>query len=106
MVPTKKDSAKQPVIQQAGAPRQVAASATREDSSVEKGSAPYVVTLPLQPARPAPRVARAVPDVRGLDLRDAVRSLHSAGFRVQLARAGRTTRDAAPPRVSSRRRGH
>jgi cell division protein FtsI (penicillin-binding protein 3) len=88
MVPTKKDSAKQPVIQQAGAPRQVAASATREDSSVEKGSAPYVVTLPLQPARPAPRVARAVPDVRGLDLRGAVRSLHSAGFRVQLARAG------------------
>jgi beta-lactam-binding protein with PASTA domain len=28
-----------------------------------------------------------VPDVRGLPLRDAVRSLHEAGFRVRIARA-------------------
>ncbi|HEY5061068.1 MAG TPA: hypothetical protein VII52_06000, partial [Gemmatimonadaceae bacterium] len=49
------------------------------------GSVPYVVTLPLRraPARALP--PRAIPDIRGLTLRDAVHSLHSAGFRVQLA---------------------
>jgi membrane peptidoglycan carboxypeptidase len=47
---------------------------------------PYVVTLPAAPAPPVPRAVRAVPSVRGLGLRDAVRSLHNAGFRVQLAR--------------------
>jgi cell division protein FtsI (penicillin-binding protein 3) len=50
---------------------------------------PYVATLP--PARPLPQPAeptRLVPIVRGLSLRDAVRSLHKAGFRVQLARGG------------------
>ena len=36
------------------------------------------------PARRQP--SRSVPDVRGLTLRDAVRSLHGAGFRVQLTR--------------------
>ncbi len=36
--------------------------------------------------RPAPRVVHPVPDVRGLPLRDAVRSLHGAGFRVRIAR--------------------
>jgi beta-lactam-binding protein with PASTA domain len=47
---------------------------------------PFVVTLPVTSALvPLPRAARAVPDVRGLPLRDAVRSLHTAGFRVQLA---------------------
>ncbi|HMC55778.1 MAG TPA: PASTA domain-containing protein, partial [Gemmatimonadaceae bacterium] len=42
------------------------------------------------PVRDAPSHAspppRGVPDVRGMSLRQAVRSLHSAGFRVQLAR--------------------
>jgi cell division protein FtsI (penicillin-binding protein 3) len=50
-------------------------------------TSPYVVTLPAgrtingnqEPPRP-------VPEVRGMSLRDAVRSLHKAGFRVQLAR--------------------
>ena len=49
---------------------------------------PFVVTLPLPSQSAPPRPVRAVPDVRGLDLRDAVRSLHGAGFRVQLGRAG------------------
>jgi cell division protein FtsI (penicillin-binding protein 3) len=49
--------------------------------------APFVVTLPARPAPVAPRATHAVPDIRGLGLRDAVRSLHSAGFRVQLARS-------------------
>jgi cell division protein FtsI (penicillin-binding protein 3) len=88
VVPTRKPNAKQASVQQAGEVRQVAAAATRNDSALETGSVPYVVTLPLKPSGPVPRVARPVPDVRGLDLRDAVRSLHSAGFRVQLARAG------------------
>jgi cell division protein FtsI (penicillin-binding protein 3) len=46
-----------------------------------------VVTLDLPPkpvsSRPSP-TPRRIPAVQGLSLRDAVRSLHSAGFRVQL----------------------
>jgi len=47
-----------------------------------------VLDLPLrpEPSRTSPP-PRGVPDVRGMSLREAVRSLHSAGFRVQLARA-------------------
>lgn len=56
--------------------------------STDPGSVPFVVTLPVQPDPPLPRTVRAIPDVRGLVLRDAVRSLHNAGFRVQLARGG------------------
>ena len=49
---------------------------------------PYVVDLPAAP-RPAPAVvtARPVPDVRGLSVREAVRALHNAGFRVRLLSA-------------------
>ena len=47
-----------------------------------------VMRLPAEPQRerssPPPR---AVPNVRGMSLRAAVRSLHLAGFRVQLSRA-------------------
>jgi cell division protein FtsI (penicillin-binding protein 3) len=45
----------------------------------------YVVKLPAV-TRVAPPASspRAVPDVQGLSLRDAVRVLHAAGFRVQL----------------------
>lgn len=46
-----------------------------------------VLDLPAKPenSRPAPVARpRVVPNVRGLSLRDAVRSLHFAGFRVQL----------------------
>ena len=59
----------------------------RQAASV--ASAPYVVSLPQR--RAAHRVAdaaRPVPDVRGLPLRDAVLSLHTAGFHVRLARGG------------------
>lgn len=86
VVPPKKELAT--AVQQSGEARRVASVPARDDSIGDHESVPYVVTLPLGPSKPAPRVARAVPDVRGLDLRDAVRSLHSAGFRVQLARAG------------------
>ncbi len=46
-----------------------------------------VLHLPAEPARKRGALPpRTVPNVRGLSLRSAVRSLHSAGFRVQLAR--------------------
>ncbi|HEU4993401.1 MAG TPA: penicillin-binding transpeptidase domain-containing protein [Gemmatimonadaceae bacterium] len=47
------------------------------------------VVLDITSARQSPRpqqAARVVPDVGGLNLREAVRSLHEAGFRVQLTR--------------------
>ena len=50
--------------------------------------APLVITLPAQPSQAPERPLRAVPDVRGLDVRAAVRSLHSAGFKVQLSESG------------------
>lgn len=57
-----------------------------------------VLDLPPTPvAKRAPKAPRAVPDIRGLPLRDAVRSLHGAGLRVQLARAG-STGETQPPR--------
>lgn len=46
-----------------------------------------VVDLPPRKDRARPTAApRSVPNVTGMSLRDAVRSLHSAGFRVQLVR--------------------
>jgi cell division protein FtsI (penicillin-binding protein 3) len=48
----------------------------------------HVVDLPLaRHARVKRTPARAVPNVRGMQLREAVRTLHRAGFRVQLAAA-------------------
>ena len=46
---------------------------------------PFVVALPAPPDKPARRAMKPVPDIHGLPLRYAVRSLHSAGFRVQIA---------------------
>ena len=55
-----------------------------------RGSVPVVVNLAAGPdARtPGPSRKRPIPDVRGLPLRDAVRALHQAGFRVELATGG------------------
>ena len=53
-------------------------------------------TLPRSPEAAVARAVRAVPDVHGLLLRDAVRSLHSAGFRVQLARGTGVTAATSP----------
>ncbi|MGH7616251.1 MAG: penicillin-binding transpeptidase domain-containing protein, partial [Gemmatimonadaceae bacterium] len=83
-------------VQQAGAPRTATNQETRDTGGA---TLPYVVTLPLKREGPGPRAIHPVPDVRGLDLRDAVRSLHSAGFRVQLARsavAGAAAADTSP----------
>ena len=53
-----------------------------------EGTSSYVIDLPSAP-KPAPIAIapRAVPDVRGLSVRGAVRALHSAGFRVKLVTA-------------------
>ena len=51
----------------------------------------YTVDLPATP-RPAPVAVapRPVPDVRGLSVREAVRALHGAGFRVRLLSAAQS----------------
>jgi cell division protein FtsI (penicillin-binding protein 3) len=95
VVPSKRDSARE-TVQQAGmlAPtmtEQVATAAPAptaqpQPAPPEVGSEPFVVALPMSAPRPTPSVVRPVPDVRGLPLRDAVRSLHGAGFRVRIAR--------------------
>jgi cell division protein FtsI (penicillin-binding protein 3) len=69
--------------------REVAASAIaaggRRAEAPDSGGRAVLVSLPVRPLRKAPAPPRAVPNVRGLTLREAVRSLHNAGFRVQLA---------------------
>jgi cell division protein FtsI (penicillin-binding protein 3) len=56
--------------------------------STEEGTASYVVDLPASPrpvvVAPISLTPRAVPSVRGLSVREAVRALHGAGFRVRL----------------------
>ena len=47
---------------------------------------PVIVRLPNRGAAPKSRDPRPIPEIRGLEIRDAVRALHEAGFRVQLAR--------------------
>jgi cell division protein FtsI (penicillin-binding protein 3) len=44
-----------------------------------------VARLPAAAPRPAARAPRPVPDIQGLEVRDAVRTLHEAGFRVHVA---------------------
>jgi cell division protein FtsI (penicillin-binding protein 3) len=56
------------------------------DPVVPDTSRPVILRLPHRDARPVARVPRAVPDVRGLEVRDAVRTLHQAGFRVHVIR--------------------
>jgi cell division protein FtsI (penicillin-binding protein 3) len=66
---------------------------------VSAGSVPYVVSLSQRRGGPrAPDVPRAIPDVHGLELRDAVHSLHSAGFHVRLVRG---TNGATEPAAGS-----
>lgn len=56
---------------------------TKRDASERTAS--YVIELPSSlKAAPVPILPRAVPDVRGLSVREAVRALHGAGFRVRI----------------------
>lgn len=56
-----------------------------------EGTASYVVELPSSPrsgaVAPLALTPRPIPDVRGLSVREAVRALHGAGFRVRLVTA-------------------
>jgi cell division protein FtsI (penicillin-binding protein 3) len=57
---------------------------------------PVVVALPAVDPAPAPRtVPRQVPDIRGMSVRDAVRTLHRAGFHVGYSSASSVTRAPA-----------
>jgi cell division protein FtsI (penicillin-binding protein 3) len=50
-----------------------------------EGTASYVIELPASLKSAAVAIAsRAIPDVRGLSVREAVRAIHNAGFRVRL----------------------
>jgi cell division protein FtsI (penicillin-binding protein 3) len=88
---------------QAGSMRRPVATArraeeTRREILPDTGSRSVVLELAAKPREQSNGVSRrqlrAVPDVRGMTLRNAVRSLHSAGFRVQLARG-------APPSTAT-----
>jgi len=73
-----------PVVAQAGVTR----TGPSDSGADRNATVPFVVTLPLRRDPAPPRTIKPIPDVRGLDLREAVRSLHNAGFRVQLAGNG------------------
>ena len=62
----------------------------------------YTVDLPATP-RPAPVAVapRPVPDVRGLSVREAVRALHGAGFRVRLLSAAQSGTSPAAGTVAA-----
>jgi cell division protein FtsI (penicillin-binding protein 3) len=74
---------------QSGRPRTVVATASKGSVSLlspDTTASPVVLDLPPAPEqRVPPRPPRSVPNVRGMTLRAAVRSLHFAGLRVQLA---------------------
>jgi cell division protein FtsI (penicillin-binding protein 3) len=73
-------------VARADSPR-VASARRLSRENVSAGSVPEVVSLAQR--KSSPRVAeppRAIPDIHGLSLRDAVRSLHGAGFHVLLVR--------------------
>jgi cell division protein FtsI (penicillin-binding protein 3) len=63
---------------------------------VSAGTVPYIVALPQRRlVTPVSESARPVPDVRGMALRDAVRSLHRAGFHVRLVHGAEGATDPA-----------
>ena len=98
VVPSRRDSAAPMAVAQAGeVTSDTAVRVQNADSAGDGGSVPFVVALPAPPNRPAPRLLRTVPDVHGLVLRDAVRSLHNAGFRVQLTRSPATLSATTAP---------
>jgi len=82
----------------AGAVEEVADDSLRDPG--ESASVPFIVSLPDRPrTQVAPVRVRAIPDVRGLPLRKAVHTLHTSGFKVQLALGapGTTAPEAGTP---------
>jgi cell division protein FtsI (penicillin-binding protein 3) len=54
------------------------------DESLAQNSS-YTIALPAKPNMPSPKIGSSpVPDVRGLNLRQAAKALHTAGFRVRV----------------------
>ena len=89
---TPQDSGKRPMLVEwsAAAPETLHPTmpAGRTNPRSTNAASPVVVSLPFRASRPsASNLPRPIPDVRGMSLREAVRSLHNAGFRVLLARA-------------------
>jgi cell division protein FtsI (penicillin-binding protein 3) len=81
------------MLEQALAARDVALDRTRlstaarlpaTDEDRAAGVVPYVVPWPYRPDSAAARPVRSIPDVRGRNVREAVRALHRRGFRVAL----------------------
>ena len=85
VIPSRRDTTRRLATRAESELGQLLRSARGDDAGAD-GSIPFIVTLPVQAPPPVPRVIKPIPDVRGLNLRDAVRSLHSAGFHVQLTR--------------------
>ena len=90
---------------QTGSARRPVATARRSDEPFREilpdtGSRSVMLELPAQPVATtqgmARRPLRPVPDVHRMTLRNAVRSLHSAGFRVQLARGASASTATEP----------
>jgi cell division protein FtsI (penicillin-binding protein 3) len=86
---------------QAGRARTAVATVRRASPApVEQDTTAGSVLLHLPPTPERTRVtaaSRRVPNVHGMSLRDAVRSLHSAGFRVQLVRDASPSNQTEPP---------
>lgn len=63
---------------------------------------PIVVTLPFGPSKlEKSELPRAVPNVRGMSVREAVRTLHSAGFRVGYSGGPPASRSSAATQPSA-----
>jgi len=92
-------SAKQPEAQEPRSLRVASASErageTLATTSAIQAPEPVVFTLPATVQQAATASPRVVPDVRGMTTRDAVRTLHKAGFRVGYGGHGVARQSAA-----------
>ncbi len=101
-----------PMVAQSGSSRRTSpavatarqiARAAESPVRVDSARPPTIVDLPVRgdSARAGPAPRRSVPNVTGMSLRDAVRSLHAAGFRVRLLRYASSTTPITEPAPGS-----
>lgn len=82
---------------QSGEPVATAARVAAQHVTPDTMTKPIVLDLPSKAERSRlVQPPRSVPNVHGMTLRNAVRSLHTAGFRVQLARTAPSTSVTEP----------